>query len=242
MIKTLKSELKLRPTYDELVGMISSQGDPNRPSIDKVIDRKATIFRNNQFGSQFDNIDFLGLKKQEEDKIKQEQRNLQLRETAVSTGSSMGILTANSSSFGSLPEVYDMASVDNDEIEGISPSRMAEIRAEMNRVAQQRMGVVDDYINGARLDLGNVFQQQLPVGVDGLRGDDDEDEDEIEDLRNIPRNVRIKGKQEPSTAIQPSSSSSSSTARDIFVGGAKAGVETLAKAGATALAKSFLPV
>ena len=62
MIKTLKSELKLRPTYDELVGMIESQGDPNRPPIEKIIDRRATIFRNNQFGSQFDNVDFLGLK------------------------------------------------------------------------------------------------------------------------------------------------------------------------------------
>ena len=62
MIKTLKSELRLRPTYDELIGMIESQGDPNRPSIEKRIDRRATLFRNNQFGSQLDNIDFLGLK------------------------------------------------------------------------------------------------------------------------------------------------------------------------------------
>ena len=62
MIKTLKSELNLRPTYDEMIGMIEAQGDPNRPSIETVIDRRATIFRNNQLGSQFDNIDFLGLK------------------------------------------------------------------------------------------------------------------------------------------------------------------------------------
>ena len=72
MIQTLKSELKLRPTYDELIGIITSQGDPNRPSIETVIDRKATLFRNNQFGSQFDNVDFLGLKQQEEDKLKNE--------------------------------------------------------------------------------------------------------------------------------------------------------------------------
>ena len=47
MIKTLKSELKLRPTYDEMIGMIEAQGDPNRPSIETVIDRRATVFRNN---------------------------------------------------------------------------------------------------------------------------------------------------------------------------------------------------
>ena len=70
MIKTLNSELKLRPTYDELIGMINEQGDPNRPPIEQVIDRRATLFRNNQFGSQFDKLDFLGLKKQEDDKVK----------------------------------------------------------------------------------------------------------------------------------------------------------------------------
>ena len=43
MIKTLKSELRLRPTYDELIGMINEQGDPTRPPIDQVIDRRATI-------------------------------------------------------------------------------------------------------------------------------------------------------------------------------------------------------
>ena len=41
-----------------MIGMIESQGDPNRPSIESVIDRRATIFRNNQYGSLFDNVDF----------------------------------------------------------------------------------------------------------------------------------------------------------------------------------------
>ena len=51
MTKTLKSELKLRPTYDEMIGMIEAQGDENRPSIETAIDRRATLFRDNQFGS-----------------------------------------------------------------------------------------------------------------------------------------------------------------------------------------------
>ena len=93
MIKTLKSELKLRPTYDEMLGMIEAEGDPNRLPIDKVIDRRATLFRNNQFGSQLDNLDFLGLKKQEEDKVKNELRQTQLRQTAMGTGSSLEILS-----------------------------------------------------------------------------------------------------------------------------------------------------
>ena len=45
-----------------------------------------------------------------------------------------------------------------------------------------------------------------------------------------------------SSELVPSQQSASSTAKDILISGAKAGVETLAKAGATALAKSFLPV
>ena len=90
MIKTLKPELKLRPTYDELIGMIESQGDPNRPPIEQVIDRRATLLRNNQFGSQFDN-QLLGLKKQGEDRVNNQLRQTQLRQTAMATGSSMGI-------------------------------------------------------------------------------------------------------------------------------------------------------
>ena len=71
--------------------MIESQGDPNRPSIEQVIDRKATIFRNNQFGSQFDNIDFLGLKKQEEDRARQNLRDAQLKKAGIEAGTSTGL-------------------------------------------------------------------------------------------------------------------------------------------------------
>ena len=71
--------------------MIESQGDPNRPSIEQVIDRKATIFRNNQFGSQFDNLDFLGLKKQEEDRAKENLRDAQLKKAGIEAGTSTGL-------------------------------------------------------------------------------------------------------------------------------------------------------
>ena len=36
MIKTLKSELTLRPTYDELIGLINQQGDENRPPVENI--------------------------------------------------------------------------------------------------------------------------------------------------------------------------------------------------------------
>ena len=38
--------------------MIESQDDPNRPPIEKIADKRATLFGKNQFGSQFDKVDF----------------------------------------------------------------------------------------------------------------------------------------------------------------------------------------
>ena len=159
MIKTLKSELTLRPTYDEMIGMIESQGDPNRPSIENVIDRRATIFRNNQFGSQFDNVDFLGLKKQEEDKVKNEMRQAQLRQTAMATGSSMGVLSATSSGFNTplAVELLDGQELSSDEITRIQ----AEMEAHNQRMQEARERVV----SSASSDLADVHSQSLPAGV-----------------------------------------------------------------------------
>ena len=106
MIKTLKAELNLRPTYDEMIGMIEAQGDPNRPSIETVIDRRATIFRNNQFGSQFDNVDFLGLKKQEEDRARDNLRQAQLRNAGIDAGTSTGIMNLRAMGFET-PEIIE---------------------------------------------------------------------------------------------------------------------------------------
>ena len=259
MIKTLKSELKLRPTYDELVGMIESQGDPNRPPIEKIIDRRATLFRNNQFGSQLDNVDFLGLKKQEEDKLKEEMRQTQLRQTAIARGTSVGMLNAQTSVSSSMPSgattpFLDVGSTPSEsEVPSLAIEQIDAIRAELERYNQFIRNTSSSTANEASSELREVGDQEIPDGVileDELEEDDD---DEMPPLESVPpsrdaRGVRlskvskrIRGKQTPTTEIQPSTSSSS-TAKDILVSGAKAGVETLAKAGATALAKSFLPV
>ena len=329
MIKTLKSELKLRPTYDEMIGMIEAQSDENRPSIETVIDRRATLFRNNQFGSQFDNIDFLGLKKQEEDRAKEEVRQAQLRQTAISTGSSMGVLT--SSGFTTPAEVYEATDDDDD----MTSEEATRIRAEMERYLQRQQQAQQASASSSRSDLDKAHRQSLPTGVEMYRmntgGSDEmtpletpteiveeeeeeeeesEDDEEVEvdnnndlkcwerktlkqleeqlELRGIQldkkqlqemERLKPKGKGKDMTKKQyllnviegliksgkwnnentmkggkgkgsgvsssdlvPSQQSASSTAKDILISGAKAGVETLAKAGATALAKSFLPV
>ena len=350
MIQTLKSELKSRPTYDELVGMIESQGDPNRPSIEQVIDRKATLFRNNQFGSQFDNLDFLGLKKQEEDRARDNLRQAQIRKAGIDAGTSTGMVDLRTRGFETPSEV----NMDDEEDNIMLSEDIARIRAEMERSLQRQREAQQATSSTARSDLDEARRQSVPVGVmdeedmpplvnieegeeeedfdddpELIPADDDEttkapgisrkhketidcsnkitkwqdksvQEDDIRFqlyLRGIAltpeqeeeiSKLKVKGKGRNQTrkdylinyvdrliqtgkwtdqvndqllqkrmvewremkkgkgkgsgsAVVPSQSASSSTTKDILVAGAKAGVETLAKAGATAIAKSFLP-
>ena len=354
MIKTLKSELRLRPTYDELIGMIESQGDPNRPSIENVIDRRATLFRNNQFGSQLDNIDFLGLKKQEEDRAKEDVRRAQLRQRGITARISTGLM---SSGFTTPAEVYEMDT--DEEGEGfVIDGQRFNIRAELEEGLRRREQASQTTAERARSDLDEVHSQSLPAGVpvhsiatdeeddmppletpteiaeEGEEEEETEDdeetqvppvsrkhketidyndnitrwkhrdvsaddilfqlylrgitlekeqEEEISKLRNKGKGRTLtkkdyllnfieklmmtgqwanevndqllrsrmeewgqmkkgKGKGSGADKLVPSQSASSSATKDILVAGAKAGVETLVKAGATAVAKSFLPV
>ena len=177
MIKTLKAELQLRPTYDEMIGMINEQEKENRPPIDKVIDRRATLFRNNQFGSQFDNLDFLGLKKQEDDKVKNELRQTQLRQTAMATGSSMGIL-----SYGGLTPVgaYNadgFETPDSDDYR-MTAEQINRIRAELEAGERRQREAQQASSSSARSDLSVATSQSLPAGVPiHSMATDEEDED-----------------------------------------------------------------
>ena len=175
MIKTLKSELKLRPTYDEMIGMIESQGDENRPSIEKVIDRRATFFRNNQFGSQFDNIDFLGLKKQEEDRARENLRQAQLTNAGINAGTSTGIMDVRASGFQTPAGAYDW----EDEDEFMTSAKARSIRAEMERYLQRQQQASQSSSSAVRRDLDEGHKQSLPVGVMG------EEEDEMPPLESI---------------------------------------------------------
>ena len=201
MIKTLKSELKLRPTYDEMIGMIEDADKENRPPIERVIDRRATLFRNNQFGSQFDNIDFLGLKKQEEDRAKEEVRQAQLRQAGIMAGTSSGTLTIRTSGFSTPAEVYE--AMDDDEM---TSEEMTRIRAEMERYLQRQREAQGDIASSVASDLDEAHRQTLPVGVEFQRmdtGGTDASRGFRDDLppsiTDIPANVRQE---------QPSSSSS----------------------------------
>ena len=234
MIKTLKSELKLRPTYDEMIGMIEAQGDPNRPSIETVIDRRATIFRNNQFGSQFDNVDFLGLKKQEEDRARENLRQAQLKQAGIDAGTSTGIMNLRAMGFET-PEVMEddfvYETMDGDEL---TVEEATKIRAEMERYIQRQQETQQASASSARSDLDEAHRQSIPAGVEMFRMDTGGSDASAEASRgdDLPPLIDIP----PETRIQQPSSSSSGTLKDI-VKRSKSNVETLAKAGATAVSE-----
>ena len=175
MIKTLKAELKLRPTYDEMRGMIEDADKENRPPIEKVIDRRATLFRNNQFGSQFDTIDFLGLKKQEEDKVKNELRQTQLRQTAMGTGSRSSRASGEASSLGILSyggrtplgayNADGFETPDGDDYR-MTAEQINRIRAELEAgERRQREAQQASSSSSARSDLSDATSQSLPAGI-----------------------------------------------------------------------------
>ena len=62
----IMNQFQRRPTYNELVEMIEEEELKVKPSIENFIDRRATFFRNNQYGGRFDNPDLVGLQKQEQ--------------------------------------------------------------------------------------------------------------------------------------------------------------------------------
>ena len=167
MIKTLKSELTLRPTYDELIGLINKQGDENRPPIENI--------RNNQFGSQFDNVDFLGSKKQEEDKVKEELRQTQLRQTAMATGSRSSRASSEASSMGILSYggrtpvgAYNADGFETPDSDyRMTAEQTNRIRAELELGArrQQEAHQASSSSSSARSDLSEATSQSLPAGV-----------------------------------------------------------------------------
>ena len=178
MIKTLKADLKLRTTYDEMIGMINQQGDENRPPIETVIDRKATLFRNNQFGSQFDTIDFLGLKKQEEDKVKNELRQTQLRQTAMATESSMGILSYGGRTPVGAYNADGFETPDSDDYR-MTVEQINRIRAELEAGERRQREAQQASSSSARSVLSDATSQSLPAGIPihSMATDEEEDED-----------------------------------------------------------------
>ena len=201
----MKAELQLRPTYDEMIGMINEQDKENRPPIEKVIDRRATLFRNNQFGSQFDNLDFLGLKKQEDDKVKNELRQTQLRQTAMATGSSMGVLSYGGKTPLGAYNADGFETPDSDDYR-MTAEQINRIRAELEAGERRQREAQQASSSSARSDLSDATSQSLPAGIPihSMATDEDlppletptevaeeeEEEEEDDDETQVPQQSR----------------------------------------------------
>ena len=144
--------------------MIEDADKENRPPIEKVIDRRATLFRNNQFGSQFDNLDFLGLKKQEEDKVKNELRQTQLRQTAMATGSSMGSLSYGGRTPVGAHNADGFDTPDSDDYR-MTAEQINRIRAELEAGERRQREAQQASSSTAKSDLSDATIQSLPAGV-----------------------------------------------------------------------------
>ena len=293
----------------------------------------------------FDNVDFLGLKKQEEDKVKEELRQTQRRQTAMATGSSMGILSYGGRTPVGAYNADGFETPDSDY--RMTAEQINRIRAELELGARRQQEAQQASSSSARSDLSDATSQSLPAGIpihsmatdeeeemppletptEVAEEEDDEDETQVppqsrkhkktidynenigkwkqsnvlvddilfqlhlrglqltEEHKDEMDKLKIEGKGKIPTKKDYSinyverliqtgrwadevndellqkrmedwrqmkkgkgkgsgsaSSSGLDTAKDIALSGVKAGVETLAKAGATALAKSFLPV
>ena len=204
MIKTLKAELKLRPTYDEMIGMFNEQDKENRPPIEKVIDRRATLFRNNQFGSQFDNLDFLGLKKQEDDKVKNEMRQTQLRQTAMSTGSSMGILSYGGRTPVGAYNADGFETPDSDDYR-MTAEQISRIRAELEAGERRQREAQQASSSSARSDLSDATSQSLPAGIPIHSMATDEDLPPLETPTEVAEEQEEEEEDDDETQVPPQS-------------------------------------
>ena len=204
MIKTLKAELKLRPTYDEMIGMIEDADKENRPPIEKVIDRRATLFRNNQFGSQFDNVDFLGLKKQEEDKVKNEMRQTQLRQTAMGTGSSLGILSYGGRTPVGACNADGFETPDSDDYR-LTAEQINRIRAELEAGERRQREAQQASSSSARSDLSDATSQSSPAGIPIHSMATDEDLPTLETPTEVAEEEEEEEEDDDETQVPPQS-------------------------------------
>ena len=120
------------------------------------------MLRNNKLGGQLDNIGFLGLKKQEEDRAKEEVRQAQLRQTGITAGTSTGTSSIRTSGFTTPAEVYD---IDDDDAD-MTSEEATRIRAEMERYLQRQQQAQQTSSSTARSDLDVAHRQSLPAGIE----------------------------------------------------------------------------
>ena len=151
----IMNQFERRPTYNELVEMVEEEELKVKPSIENVIDRKASIFRNNQYGGRFDNPDLVGLQKQEQMRQLQMMKQATMREAMIADpdrlrfGTQTGFQT---------PATITETSVDED--------FMLRMEQELNDYIERQRQQREFDRSDADEMLSIVSSQQLPEGVE----------------------------------------------------------------------------
>ena len=160
-----------RPTYNEMIEMIEEEELKVKPSIENVIDRKATFFRNNQYGGRFDNPDMIGLQKQEQMRQLKMLKEATMREamfndpdrvrfmTPAGTPAGAGGLPplTPAGGFQTPPEINEELSRDEEFIFRMN-QELREYEERQNRLSQLDRSQAEGM-------LSTVSQEELPQGV-----------------------------------------------------------------------------
>ena len=168
---TIMNQFDRRPTYNEMIEMIEEEELKVKPSIENVIDRKATFFRNNQYGGRFDNPDMIGLQKQEQMRQLKMLKEATMREamfndpdrvrfmTPAGTPAGAGGLPlfTPAGGFQTPPEINEELSRDEEFIFRMN-QELREYEERQNRLSCLDRSQADDM-------LSTVSQEELPQGV-----------------------------------------------------------------------------
>ena len=163
---TIMNQFDRRPTYNEMIEMIEEEELKVKPSIENVIDRKATFFRNNQYGGRFDNTDMIGLQKQEQMRQLKMLKEATMREAMFNDPDRVRFMTpaGTSVSSSSSRAGFETPSEINEELmrdeEYIfrMQQELREYEERQNRLSRLDRSQADDM-------LSTVSQEELPQGV-----------------------------------------------------------------------------
>ena len=168
---TIMNQFDRRPTYNEMIEMIEEEELKVKPSIENVIDRKATFFRNNQYGGRFDNTDMIGLQKQEQMRQLKMLKEATMREamfndpdrarfmTPAGTPAGAGGLPpiTPAGGFQTPPEINEELARDEEFIFRMN-QELREYEERKNRLSRLDRNQADDM-------LSTVSQEELPQGL-----------------------------------------------------------------------------
>ena len=164
---TIMNQFDRRPTYNEMIEMIEEEELKVKPSIENVIDRKATFFRNNQYGGRFDNPDMIGLQKQEQMRQIKMMREATMREAMFNDPDRARFMTpagvgglppmTPAGAFQTPPEINEELARDEEFIFRMN-QELRNYEEMQNRLSQLDRSQADGM-------LSTVSQEELPQGV-----------------------------------------------------------------------------